>query len=162
MSKFASAFGKDFLKNKDKVRTRTFDLGGHTFKVKVPLTSEFEIMQERMKIVDEEKVETYYKELTKELEKYRDSSDAELKCEFIDDDIVVDGRSMREAARNKIIAENRITEMFRLLVPEEKDFDMETITYPMVEELFPFAIQMQMVEMIGKTVSPNYEAQKGK
>lgn len=162
MSKLASAFGKDFLKNKDKVRTRTFDLGGHTFKVKVPLTSEFEIMQERMKVVDEEKVADYYKELTKELEKHRDNPEPELKCEFVEDDIIVDGRSMREAARNKIIAENRITEMFRLLVPEEKDFDMGTITYPMIEELFPFAIQMQMMEMIGKTVSPNYEAQKGK
>lgn len=162
MSKLASAFGKDFLKNKDKVRTRTFDLGGHTFKVKVPLTSEFEIMQERMKVVDEEKVATYYKDLTKDLEKYRDEPDADMKCEFVEDDIFVDGRSMKEAARNKLIAENRITEMFRLLVPEEQNFDMGTITYEMVEELFPFAVQMQMVEMIGKTVSPNYEAQKGK
>jgi hypothetical protein len=162
MSKLASAFGKDFLKNKDKVRTRTFDLGGHTFKVKVPLTSEFEIMQERMKVVDEEKVATYYKDLTKDLEKYRDEPDADMKCEFVEDDIFVDGRSMKEAARNKLIAENRITEMFRLLVPEEQNFDMETITYEMVEELFPFAVQMQMVEMIGKTVSPNYEVQKGK
>lgn len=162
MTSLASAFGKDFLKNKDKVRTRTFDLGGHTFKVKVPLTSEFELMQERMKVVDDEKAANYYKELTKDLEKYRENPEPELKCEFLEDDIVIDGRSMREAARNKIIAENRITEMFRLLVPEEKDFDMGTITYPMIEELFPFAIQMQMVEMIGKTVSPNYEAQKGK
>jgi ribosomal protein S17E len=162
MSKLASAFGKDFVKNKDKVRTRTFDLGGHTFKVKVPLTSEFEIMQERMKVVDDEKVEKYYKEITKDLEKYREKPDADLKCEFLENDIVIDGRSMREAAKNKIIAENRITEMFKLLVPEEKDFDMETITYAMVEELFPFAIQMQVVEMIGKVVSPNYETQKGK
>jgi len=162
MSKLASAFGKDFLKNKDKVRIRTFDLGGHTFKVKVPLTSEFEIMQERMKVVDEEKVEKYYKEITKDLEKYREKPDTDLKCEFLENDIVIDGRSMREAAKNKIIAENRITEMFKLLVPEEKDFDMETITYAMVEELFPFAIQMQVVEMIGKVVSPNYETQKGK
>lgn len=162
MSKLASAFGKDFLKNKDKVRTRTFYLGGHTFKVKVPLTSEFEIMQERMKVVDEEKSAIYYKEITKDLEKYRDKNDTEIKCEFLEDDIVVDGRSMREAAKNKVITENRITEMFRLLVPEEKDFDMSTITYQMVEELFPFAIQMQIVEMIGKTISPNYEAQKGK
>lgn len=162
MNQLASAFGKDFIKNKDKVRTRTFTLGGHTFKVKVPLTSEFETMQERMKIVDEEKAKKYYSEITKDLEKYRDNPSSELKCEFLEDDIVIDGRSMKEASQNKVITENRITEMFRLLVPEEKDFDMETITYPMIEELFPFAIQMQMVEMIGKTVSPSYEAQKGK
>lgn len=162
MTSFAAAFGKDFLKNKDKVRTRTFELGGHTFKVKVPLTSEFEIMQERIKNVDEEKVNKYYKDLTKDFDKVKDEQNQDLKCEFLEDDIVVDGRSLKEAARNKVIAENRITEMFKLLVPEEKDFDMETITYKMIEELFPFAIQMQIVEMVGKTVSPNYEAQKGK
>jgi ribosomal protein S17E len=162
MTKLASAFGKDFLKNKDKVRTRTFELGGHTFKVKVPLTSEFEIMQERMKVVDEEKVNKYYQELTKDFVAFKDKPSTEVKCEFFDDDIIVDGRSIKEAAKNKVIAENRITEMFKLLVPEEKDFDMATITYEMIEELFPFAIQMQVVEMVGKTVSPNYEEQKGK
>jgi hypothetical protein len=39
---------------------------------------------------------------------------------------------------------------------------MNTITYAMIEELFPFPIQMQLVDEISKTVSPSYEAQKGK
>ena len=52
MNQLANAFGKDFVKNKEAVRTRTFTLGGHTFKVKVPLTSEFEAMQERIKVID--------------------------------------------------------------------------------------------------------------
>jgi hypothetical protein len=162
MSKLASAFGKDFVKNKDKVRTRSFTLGGHTFKVKVPLTVEFELMQERMKVLDESKIEQYYKDLTKDLEKYRGEKDQTIKCEWLENDVILDGRSMREAAKNKVIAENRITEMFKMLVPEESGFDMSTITYAMVEELFPFAVQLQLVEEISKTISPNYEAQKGK
>lgn len=162
MNQLASAFGKDFAKHKDMVRTRTFVLGGHTFKVKVPLTSEFEAMQERMKSVDDERVEKYYKELTAGLERFRGEDAGDVKCEWLENDIVLDGRSMREAAKNKALVENRITEMFKMLVPEEKSFDMSEITYPMIDELFPFSIQMQVIDEITKTISPSYEATKGK
>jgi len=67
-----------------------------------------------------------------------------------------------ETAKNKVITENRIVAMFRLLVPEEKDFDMTTITYEMIEELFPFSVQIEMVELIGTIISPTYKDAKGK
>lgn len=162
MNSFAHALGKDFLKNKDTVRVRQFTLGGHTFKVRVPLTVEFEAMQVRMKAIDEEKVEKYYAELTAEMPRMQAEMPADTKVEITDNDVVIDGRSMREAARNKLIVENRITEMFKLLVPEEQGFDMQTITYSMIEELFPFPIQMQVMEEIAKVVSPNYQESRGK
>jgi hypothetical protein len=158
MNSLANALGKDFVKKKEAVRIRTFELGGHTFKVKVPLTVEFEIMQESMKTVDEEKIEKYYQDITKEIQK-----DNNVKgIEFTENDILVDKRSMRETAKNKAIAEQRITEFFKLLVPEENGFDMNTITYAMIEELFPFPIQMQIMEEISRVVSIQYEVQKGK
>lgn len=160
MNNLANALGKDFVKKKEAVRIRTFELGGHTFKVKVPLTAEFEVMQQRMKEIDEAKVEEYYKELVKDLEKHRKTPKEGV--EFKENDILLDGRSMKEAARNKLIAEQRITELFKLIVPEQEGFDMNTITYPMIEELFPFPIQMQVIEEISRVVSVQYEAQKGK
>lgn len=162
MNSFANALGKEFVKNKDLVRVRQFVLGGHTFKVRVPLTVEFEAMQVRMKTIDEEKVEKYYAELTAEMPRMQAEMPADTKVEITDNDVVIDGRSMREAARNKLIVENRITEMFKLLVPEEQGFDMQTITYSMIEELFPFPIQMQVMEEIAKVVSPNYQESRGK
>ena len=162
MNTLASALGKKFVEHKELVRTRQFTLGGHTFKVKVPLTAEYEAMQINMKTLDESKVIEYYQELTKELEQFRENPNNELKVDFQENDIFVDGRSMMEAARNKLSTEVRITEMFKLLVPEEQGFDMATITYAMIEELFPFPIQMQVIEEISKTVSPNYEETKGK
>jgi hypothetical protein len=158
MNSLANALGKDFVKKKEAVRIRTFELGGHTFKVKVPLTVEFEIMQERMKSVDEEKIERYYQDITKEIQKDNNAKG----IEFTENDILVDKRSMRETAKNKAIAEQRITEFFKLLVPEEDKFDMNTITYAMIEELFPFPIQMQIMEEISRVVSIQYEVQKGK
>ena len=47
MSKFATALGKNFSDKKDELRIRTFDIGSHTFKVKVPLTVEYDTMTKK-------------------------------------------------------------------------------------------------------------------
>ena len=47
-------------------------------------------------------------------------------------------------------------------MPEEEGFDMNTITYDMIEELFPFSVQLQVVECINEVISPSYKAAKGK
>lgn len=160
MTKLSQAFGKKF--DKESIRTRTFEFNNHTFKVKVPLTSEFEATTEAVKEVDEDKVKKYYDELSKNFLEEKDNLDESLGVVFKDDDIEVQGRSLMETAKNKVITENRIVAMFRLLVPEEKDFDMTTITYDMIEELFPFSVQIEMVELIGTIISPNYKDAKGK
>jgi hypothetical protein len=149
MSQFAAALGSKFVENKDAIRIRSFELAGHTFKVKVPLTSEFEAMQKRMLEINESEVEQFYRDLIGEMPEE-------------DGDVVVEGRSMREAARNKALVRNRITEMFKMLVPEDKGFDMGTITYEMIEELFPFPVQMQVIEEISHVVSPSYTESRGK
>jgi hypothetical protein len=50
----------------------------------------------------------------------------------------------------------------KLLVPEDATFDMATVTYPDVEELFPFAIQLQLVDEINAAISPNYKDSRSK
>ena len=154
MSNLLQAFGN---LNKDSLRIRSFEFGGHTFKVKVPLTAESDAMFERLKKPNLEIEERLYEELSKD---FKDSKAENV--EFLDNDIKVDGRSLRETAKNKAQIQVRITEMFKLLVPEEVGFDMTTITYEMIDEMFPFAIQMQLLELIGETVSPSYNATKGK
>lgn len=160
MNQLAQAFGKKF--DKEAVRTKSFEYGGHTFKVKVPLTSEYEALFEAVKVVDDAKVKQYYDELTKQFLQNKDKLDPELGVVFKDNDVEIQGRSMLDTAKNKAITENRIVAMIRLLVPEEKDFDMSTITYEMVEELFPFSVQLELVELIGEVISPNYKDTKGK
>lgn len=160
MSQLSQAFGKKF--DKDAVRTKTFEYNGHTFKVKVPLTAEYETLFDNVQNVDDEKVKQYYQELTKEFIANKDKLDPELGVVIKDNDVEVQGRSMMETAKSKAVTENRILAMIRLLVPEDKDFDMSTVTYEMVEELFPFSVQLELVELIGKTISPNYKETKGK
>jgi 6-pyruvoyl-tetrahydropterin synthase len=160
MSQLSQAFGKKF--DKDAVRTKTFEYNGHTFQVKIPLTVEYENLFANVQDVSDEKVKQYYDELTKEFIKNKDDLDPELGVIIKDNDIEIQGRSMMETAKSKAITENRILAMIRLLVPEDKQFDMSVITYEMVEELFPFSVQLELVELIGKTISPNYKDQKGK
>jgi len=156
MNQFANAFGSKFVENKDLLRTRSFELGGHTFKVKVPLTSELDAMYERLKIVDDSLVQKYFDDLSKNIEK----DDPEIK--YIDGDILVNDKSLKETCKNKVITQNRITEFVRLLIPENKEFDMSQVQYSDIEELFPFAIQLELIEQIGNCISSNYQATKGK
>jgi hypothetical protein len=162
MNNLATALGKKFVENKEQIRTRSFELGGHTFKVKVPLSAESDAIQERLKNPDEELIEKYYKELAKPLLDNKDKSLPDDGVEFTENDVVVLGRSMREAAKNKVVTEARITEMFKLLVPEEADFDMTTITYQDIEQLFPLPIQLKVVEEISNVISFDYNKTKEK
>jgi 6-pyruvoyl-tetrahydropterin synthase len=160
MTHLAQAFGANF--NKDNVRIRSFEFGGHTFKVKVPLTSEYESILEQANNVSDEVVNKYYDQITKEFINNKDKITEDMGVVFLENDVIVKEKSMREAAKNKTITENRIVAMVRLLVPEEKDFDMATITYDMVEELFPFPVQLELIDLISNTIAPNYKDQKGK
>jgi hypothetical protein len=154
MNTFSQALGNKF--NKDALRIRSFEFNGHTFKVKVPLTAESDAMFDRLKAPDEALVEKFYKQMS---EGFTESSDS---VQITDNDVIIDGRSIREAAINKALIQTRVTEMIRMLVPEEQGYDMSTVTYEMIDELFPFAIQIQLMELIGETVSPNYNTTKGK
>lgn len=148
-------------KNADplKLRTRAFEMNGHTFKVRVPLATELEQMFERINTPVKEQVEKYYEELS---QPFTSDKVDETIVERTDDDILVSGRSLREAAKAKAITEQRILEMIRLLVPEEQGFDMASVNYDMVQEAFPFAIQLEMMELISKTISPDYKEHRGK
>jgi len=156
----ANAFGTGF--NAESVRTRSFKMNGHEFKVKVPLTSEMESLYERIKIVSEETVAKYYADLSKEFLDNRDKYESDPDIVYKDDDVFVKNNSLRETAKNKAMAENRVLEFVRFLVPENKDFDMGAITYAEVDELFPFSVQMELVEEINKAISPGYAANRGK
>jgi hypothetical protein len=160
MTQLSQAFGKKF--DKDSLRIKSFEYGGHTFKVKIPLTSEYESIIQQANVPNEELLEKYYGSLSKEfLEKKKDFA-SNGKVEFLENDILVEKKSLREAAKNKVLTEQRILALMKLLVPEEKDFDMNSITYEMVEELFPFSVQLEVIDLISDSISPNYKDQRGK
>jgi hypothetical protein len=115
-----------------------------------------------MEEIDETLVQKYYDEMSgkyfENKEEHKDNTDIVYK----ENDIEIEGRSVRESAKNKVILEKRITEMFKLIVPEDDKFDMDTITYLDIDEFMPFPVQMEMIEAISNAVSPSYKGNKGK
>jgi hypothetical protein len=159
MTKFSSAFGDKYQSNKKNLLTRTFELGGHIFKVRIPLVAESEAIYQKVSNPDEETVEKIYQEITASLRQFEGNQTDEF--QFTENDILVEGRSMREAAKNKAITESRITEFFKLLVPELEGATLEDLTYKDIQEEFPISVQMQIVEKIGEVISPTYKEARG-
>ena len=159
MTKLGSAFGEKYQAKRKDLLTRTFVLNGHTFKVRIPLVAESDAIYKKVSEPDEETVEKIYQEITAPLRQFESSQTEEF--QFTDNDILVDGRSMREAAKNKAITEARITEFFKLLVPEMEGATLDDLTYADIEEEFPISVQMLIVEKIGEVISPTYREARG-
>jgi hypothetical protein len=159
MTKFSSAFGDKYQANKKNLLTRSFELGGHTFKVRIPLVAESDAIYKKVSEPNDELIEKTYIEITQPLRQFESNQTEEFK--FTDDDILVEGRSMREAAKNKSITEARITEFFKLLVPEMEGASLEDLTYADIQDEFPISVQMQIVEKIGEVISPTYREARG-
>jgi len=156
MSKLGSALGKKYEENRLSVLTRSFELGDHTFKVRVPSVQEIEAIYNYFKNPNEEKVEFEYQRMLKEFDGLKEKEGVEIK----DNDMVIDGRSMRETAKNKHILQHRIVEYIKFLIPETGS--LEDITYEDVETEFPLTVQMTLVEKINEVISPDYKDIKSK
>lgn len=156
MSKLGSALGKKYEENRLSVLTRQFELGNHTFKVRIPAVNEIEAIFNYSKNPNEVEVEKIYQEMIKTI----DLKDAQEGVEVKDDDIVIEGRSMREAAKNKHVLQYRITEYIKFLVPENGSLD--DLTYSDVETEFPLAVQLTLIDKINEVIAPDYKEIRSK
>jgi hypothetical protein len=157
MSKIASILGNE-KKLKD-IRIKKFELGGHTFRVRVPLVSESDQIYAKVMNPSEAKILDIYQQLTASLTQFKDKESEDF--QFVDDDVIVSGRSMREAAKNKAMIETRVVEYIKLLVPDSEDKTLDDITYKDIEEEFPLSVQMALIKAIGEAISPTYEESRG-
>ena len=161
MTRFTQAFGKIYEENKEKIFTRKFVLGGHTFKVRVPYVHESEKIYKMIQEPPVEMIESAYQAIAEPLMKFKGQPDAGETFVFSDNDIFVNGRSLRETAKIKIQTEIKITEFFKLLVPESADHNLDDLTYSEIEAEFPLSVQLQLVEKISEAISPTYKETKG-
>ena len=150
MSKFAAAFGKSYESAVAQIRTKSFFIGGHEFKVRVPLTAEMIALQERIIKVDQEKAKIKFHDMTKELR-----SNPPAGVEVLEDDVIIDGKSTKQLVNDVLMMENRILEYIRLLIPVKGTLD--DITYEEIESEWPLSIQMEIVEKISESIQPGYK-----
>ena len=154
MTRLSSALGTGA-----EFRIKKFELAGHNFRVRVPLVSESDAMHSRIIKPDSAAVDKIYLELTKSLEEFKTTENADLV--FTENDVVVSGRSMREAATNKAMMEARIVEMVRLLQSDDPANNLDDITYAEIELEWPLSVQRALVEKIAEVISPIYKEIRG-
>jgi hypothetical protein len=146
MTKLTSAFGE--IPN---LRTKSFELAGYNFKVRVPLTKELDAMQERIEKFDQAEFQKRFDKMTSS---FRDSLAIEG-IEVTDDDVVVEGRSTKELVQTILQMENRMVEYIRLLVPVNGTLD--EITYEDIEAEWPTAVQLEVLAKISEAIQPGYK-----
>ena len=146
MTKLSSAFGET-----TNLRTKTFELAGHEFKVRVPLSKELDDMQDRISKIDATEFKIRFDKMTST---FRNVSDIEGVV-VTDDDVIVEGRSTKELVETILQMENRMVEYIKLLVPVNGTLD--DITYEDIEAEWPTTVQLEMIAKISESIQPGYK-----
>jgi hypothetical protein len=145
MTKLTSAFGE--ISN---LRTKSFELAGYNFKVRIPLTKELDAMQERIEKFDQDEFQKRFDKMTSS---FRTSTfDGVV---VTDDDVVIENRSTKELVQTILQMENRMVEYIRLLVPVNGTLD--EITYEDIEAEWPTAVQLEVLAKISEAIQPGYK-----
>ena len=146
MTKLTSAFGE--IPN---LRTKSFELAGYNFKVRVPLTKELDAMQDRIEKFDQAEFKKRFDKMTSSFR----VSQAIDGIVVTEDDVVVEGRSTKELVQTILQMENRMVEYIRLLVPVNGTLD--EITYEDIEAEWPTAVQLEILAKISEAIQPGYK-----
>lgn len=149
MSRIQSAFGDSY--QKAHLRTKTFELGGHVFKVRIPLTKEMEQIEEAIEKINPEDLQARYEKMSAS---FRTGTVIEG-VEITEDDVIIEGRSTKDLVKKIIMMENRMVQFIRLLVPEVGTLD--DITYEDIDAEWPMAVQLEMIAKITESIQPGYK-----
>jgi hypothetical protein len=74
MSKIAAALGESYQAKREELRIRKFELGGHTFKVRVPVVAETDAIFKRINEPDESLVQANYEKLAAPVLEFKDAA----------------------------------------------------------------------------------------
>ena len=149
MSRIQSAFGDSY--QKAHLRTKTFELGGHVFKVRIPLTKEMEQIEEAIEAINPDDLQARYEKMSAS---FRTGTVIEG-IEITEDDVIIEGRSTKDVVKKIIMMENRMVQFVRLLVPEVGTLD--DITYEDIDAEWPMPVQLEMIAKITESIQPGYK-----
>ena len=151
MSKLGSLLGKEYEDHKQSILTRTLKFNDATFKIVIPSVARIEAIYNYRNSPNLEKIETIYQQLKANL-----VIKPEDKVEEKENDIVVNGRSIRESATNTHLTQYQILEYFKFIVPQEGQ-DINTLTYEDINSEIPLQIQIEFMNKINEVLSPDYK-----
>jgi hypothetical protein len=149
MSRIQSALGDSY--QKAHLRTKTFELGGHVFKVRIPLTKEMEQIEEVIEKINPDELQSRYEKMSASFR----SGTVIDGIEITDDDVIIEGQSTKGLVRKIIMMEQRMVEFIKLLVPENGTFD--DLTYQEIDAEWPMPVQLEIIAKITESIQPGYK-----
>jgi hypothetical protein len=149
--KLQDRFGSAFQRQK----YADIDFAGHPLKVYMPTRKEMLELEGKIKNPPDALVEQEYSKLVETFEKlYKVNQSVSVARK--DDDIVVDGRSLKEASRYK--AQEIMREIALInLVGFEEGQELFALSYEDISEAFSPAQIKHLTELIEKAVNPDYK-----
>jgi hypothetical protein len=167
----AKKFGASYNDIKERIKYRTlsieFDTIKFDLKVRIPLKREMEEILTDITSPKAEAVAVIYEKLSKPiLDSIKEGGDEFLKTvnaekQFItvlDEDIILDGTSIKQVATMTAMWEIRVEKYFHLLQSETGEPINESFSE--ISEEFPESLIKQIVETIEQTVKPDYKTTK--
>jgi len=165
--KLGSSYDK--VKEQAKLKTIQINLGDVQFnlKVRIPLKKEMESITERINNPDKDKVDVIFKRLAEPIKKIvADSGDEFLNAVnsekqtiiINDDDVILDGSSVRQAATLTAMWEIKVEEYFHLLQSETGEPVNES--FEQISEELPDIAVKEILEVIENSIKPDYKTAK--
>lgn len=167
----ANKLGKSYekVKAETKLKTIHIDLEEVKFdlKVRVPLKKEMEEITAKILTPDQARVDKIFKRLAEPMIKAMDEggedfvkaiNDKKQTLTKTEDDLIVDGTSVRQVANFSAIEENKVEQYFHLLVSETGEPVNEN--YEQIIEEFPEFVIREIVAEIDKAIKPDYKTVK--
>jgi hypothetical protein len=167
----SNKLGKSYeqVKSVANIKTITVDLGDVKFnlRVRIPLKKETEEMTARIVAPSQERIQKCFDRFAAPIQKTIEEGGEDFleainngkeTIKVLEDDLLIDGKSVRQVANFAAIEETRIEEYFHLLVSENGEAINET--YEEITAEFPeFAVKV-ILETIENAIRPDYKTVK--
>lgn len=167
----ANKLGNSYTAVKDKVKLKTIHIKTDEYefdlKVRIPLKQEFESINEAIAGIEDAKVDALYNKLSKPIKKSIEQGGDDFvnalnkdKDYLIikDNDIIIDGTSIRNVALMSLMNEAKVELYFHLLVSETGEPITET--FDEISQEFPDEVIQIIVKEIEKAIKPDYSSVK--
>lgn len=168
---FANKLGKSYeqVKAVANIKTITVDLGDVKFnlRVRVPLKREVEEMTARMIAPSDERVQKIFDRFAAPIKKTIEEggkdflkaiNEGKETIKIAGDDLIIDGKSVRQVANFAAIEETRVEEYFHLLMSETGEAITET--YEEITAEFPEFAVKEILDAIEQAIRPDYKTVK--
>jgi len=165
----AHKLGSGYDSTRAKLKTITLNLGELDFKLKLqlPVKREMEEITEMISAPAQDRIDSIYVKLSEPIRKlvtdggdaFLDAINSEKKNIVIsDEDVIIDGNSVRQVAMLSAMWEIKVEKYFHLLQTESGEKITET--FDEISAEFPDPIIKYVIETIENTIKPDYQTTK--